>query len=49
MQKPVVSSVIPMTGQVIRSLITDVSSYCSRDLLFGCHILVLIFVIFVPK
>lgn len=35
LQKLVVSSVIPVTGQVIPSLVTDVSSYWSRDLLSG--------------
>ena len=49
LQKLVVSSVIPVTGQVIPSLVPDVSSYWSRDLLSGGHIFVLIFVIFLPK
>ena len=49
LQKPVVSSVILVTGQVVPSMMTSVSNYCSGDMLSGCHILVLIFVILVPK
>lgn len=49
LQKPAVSSVMLVSAQVVLSMITNVASYCSGDLLSGRHILVLLFVILVPK